>query len=235
MSTELLPYTSSQLSSALALVESGKLTLAQAVLQLSAPVEVPQSAPVAYKVPQISDTQRAALTLLPSVYGSVVPNERRELTQQEVTALLTERNTLDQVLAFAKKRKEDSIRETLANHFDVAAERKGVTDALRDDKGHYILDDTREVEAGGTGEKFTFSASNPSPEISSADLEAAHLAGDISREDYLSITSEPTVKRVFNEDKARKAIKANPDLLGKIAAATKPGKRINTLRVAKAG
>lgn len=239
MTTDVTPYDSAVLTDALALVESGKITLAEAALRVreAGTVEVaPTRKVVAFKVAAITEAQRASLTALPSVYGQVVPTERRILTPVEITALMRERDEIDAVLALAKKRKEGTLRETLANHFDVALEDNEGFDPETpiDDKGHYICSTPQEVEAEGTGRKFVMSASNPSPTVDSALLEAAHLAGIISRPDYLALTSLPEVARVFDQDKARKAIKANPALLSLVARAAKAGTPVNTLRISNA-
>jgi hypothetical protein len=239
MTTATVPYTSQALTDALARVESGEITLAEAALALRESTSLsraPRRAVVAFTVPDITEGQRDDLTALPGVYGSVVPTERRTLEPAEITALMQERERIDSVLAFAKKRKEESLRETVANHFDVAYEASEDFDPETpvDPKGHYIFAEEAVAEAPGTGKKFVMKASNPSPTIDSAMLEKAFENGDFSRADYLALTTVPPVARVFNQEKAQKAIKDNPALLGIIARAAKAGTPVNTLRIANA-
>jgi hypothetical protein len=239
VSTETTLYDSTVLTDALAKIERGDLTIAEAALAVRTAGTVapaPRRTVVSFKVPAITEAQRDDLTALPGVYGSVVPTERRDLEPAEITALMQERERIDSVLAFAKKRKEETIRETLANHFDVAYEQSEDFDPETpvDPKGHYIFTDEMEADAPGTGKKFVMKASNPSPTIDNALLEQAFDNGDFSRSDYLSITSVPPVARVFDQQRAQKAIKANPALLGLIATAAKAGTPVNTLRIANA-
>jgi hypothetical protein len=179
----------------------------------------------------LSEDHRKALRELPRVYGVVAPTESRLLTDSELLAVTDERAVLDTILSLADTRKKGSLRETVAFHFDRMAEASGLADgADRDDKGHVLV--KQELPVPERGVKWQALVSEGSPRVDSAALLEAHSKGEISREDYLALTSVPEVPRVFDEEKARKAIKKNPRLLFALAQATKPGGKTLTIKTA---
>lgn len=179
----------------------------------------------------LSDEHRKALKALPGVYGVVAPETARLLTDEELLQITDERDVLDTILSLADTRKKGSLRETVAFHFDRMAEASGAaTDADRDDKGHVLV--KQELPVPERGIKWQALVAEGSPRVDSAALLEAHSKGEISREDYLALTSVPEVPRVFDEEKARKAIKKNPRLLFALAQATKPGGKTLTIKTA---
>lgn len=192
------------------------------------------TAPEKLKVAALTEAHRKAIESLPEVYGSVTPDTPRRLSDEELSAIVDERTVVDTLLTLLKNRKDKSVRETLAYHLDRLAEEEGLVDkdTPTDDSGHYYV--KQDVEAPGTGKKVQRIVSDPTPSVSSKMLEDLHKEGVLDRQEYLAITSLPTVARVFDEAKARKAIRDNPALLNKIAqAVTRPTPTI-TIKVEKA-
>ena len=227
------------------------MTLTEAAGDLIGPVapEGPGSEVVPFpdvpKTPILTDEDKAALAKLPSVFGKVLVEERRSLAGQEIADLFEERETVRQVMDVLKGR-VDVINENVRTHVDVDAEERGVAvpkdyvrsgrvlaeATPRDAAGHYIFaskgNPTR-VNIPGTNQAFSLEYRAGSD--GGAYIDANHLldlleAGEITRDQYLSLTSE---RRVFDEDKATKAIIKDPSLLGIIAkitrrsSPTKPG------------
>jgi hypothetical protein len=192
-------------------------------------VEQGQPAPPA----PITDDLRKAVAKLPEVFGSVVPNKVRALTPSERVALIEERETIDVILSTLKSRKDEGIRETLANDVDQRIEttlpEAELATLAKDETGHYLHEQyipvpdksvriAREIRVG-------------SPTISQEKLLEAFEEGKLSREEYLACTREV---RVFDETKARKAIERNPELLAKLAEyATEPGKSVGAIYIRK--
>jgi len=191
--------------------------------------------PQEVKVPTLTKAHTEALARLPEVFGKVRVTEPRRLTDEELTALVEERETIDTLMAVLKKRKEETLRENLANHLDRVAESEGLVNpesAETNDAGHYLV--KQDFPVDGTDKKVQAIVSEGRPLVDSARLEELHQQGHISRADYLAITSVPPVARVFDADKARKAILKNPALLNAIAPATRKPKKTLTIKVAKA-
>lgn len=204
------------------LVAAGKLSLLDALKQVRELPALPE--PKAVRVAPITDGQRAALARLPEVYGQVVPKTPRMLKPLELSKLAEERDTIDEILALVKERKDVSIREAVLNHFDLAAERDhGATPGVTpvDANGHYLARDEAnrnlEIPVPDRDEKWVWQVSDGSVQISSAQLQAAYKAGAITREQWMAITKPAEVKREFDEPAARTAIRENPDLMLLIA------------------
>jgi hypothetical protein len=218
-------------------VERGKATFGEALVAVlgdrlpEAEVTPKPVAPI-----KITDEHRAALTRIVEQYGLVAPETPRRLTLDEQVAIVEERETIDVILGLLAKRKDTSIREALANHLDrLAEEEAGGPEAARarhgvNKDGHYTV--KQDVPVDGTTHKIQGIVGEPKPSISNEALLSAYEKGDLTRAEYLSITRESL--RVFDESKAREAIKKQPGLLFKIAKTTaKPAKTL-TIKVGNA-
>ena len=214
----------------------GKISFAEAVAKvLDDAVAVEKVTPKAETPVPITDEHRAALARVVEVYGKVAPHTPRLLTAAEQRDIVDERQVIDTVLTLLAKRKDTSIRETIANHLDKVAEKDGVADkdTERDAKGHYVL--KQSVPVPETSAALQRIVSEPKPSISNQLLHDLWQDGTLTREEYLSLTVVPEVQRVFDEDKARKAIKKDPALLAKIAKATTARAKTTTIKVGKSG
>lgn len=212
-------------------IAQGKATFADLLKAMVSPgPETEESLTVAPPKPlSITPEHRAALNRLPEVYGKVAPTEARALTEPEQRDLIEERQTVDLLLGLLKSRKDEGIREIIANHLDSLVDDEG---AEQDSKGHFLV--KQDVPVQGTGFKFQRTVSEPAPSMpSAADLLAAHERGELSREQYLSLTEVPEVPRVFSEAKARKAIAKDPSLMLTLARLSHPGRKIGTIKVGK--
>lgn len=190
----------------------------------------------------LEEKHRKALALLPKVFGKVVVDKRRRLTSDEIATLHEERETVKTVMGVLEGR-ADAIAENIRHHVDVQAEKDGLADpetTLRDAQGHYILarpQNPTRVNIPGTNEAFSLEYRSGSTGTASVDnnlLLDLYESGKISREEYLAVTAE---RRVFDEEKATKAVIKNPALLDVIKQATvrsRPGKPGTSLFVRKA-
>lgn len=181
----------------------------------------------------ISPDQREALEKVGKVFGAVVPDQRRMLKPAEVTALIDERQTLDEIRKMAESRNE-GIRATIFNHLDVEVEEQGAAEeAQRDAKGHYLV----KGEVRGTPDtdhRFTREIRNSSPSLDASALEALAKDDeypDFTWDDYLSMTTQT---RVMDENKVMLALKKNPHLVTAIAKATRPGGTTASMYLRKA-
>lgn len=224
-----------QVQDGLTLIASGKKTFSDLLAAV-----VGDRIPVASKkldppnVPEITDEHRAALTSIVDLYGQVAPTEARSLTPDELTAVAREREAIDTITKFLGARKDNGIREIVSNHFDVKAETERgarrtpktettpdgeeriVEDATdTDSRGHYVLKDTQ--TAPGTGNRFERRTAESKPKVTSATIDKAYKAGQITRAEYLSMTEVPEVPRALSEEKMRKAMKKDPGLLFRLA------------------
>jgi hypothetical protein len=119
---------------------------------------------------------------------------------------------------------------------DVTAEETGRTDANtpRDLKGHYVVAAKGEPERlpiPGTNQAWSREFRSGSASVDGSRLLDMYEAGDISREDYLSFTRE---MRVFDEEKALKAINDDPKRLEILARLAVPGRPSTAMFVRKA-
>jgi hypothetical protein len=209
-------------------LRNGEATLQQVVSGLVAPLpeEAVTLVPSVPRTRVLTDDDRKALAKLPKVFGQVVVEERRVLTGAEIATLHEEREVVKKVTEVLTGR-VDVINSNIRHHVDVAAEAEGLVDedTPRDKDGHYILaskgNPTR-VPIPGTNEDFSLeyrSGKDNGVFIDSNDLLDLYDDGKISREDYLALTREV---RVFDEDKAAKAVLKDERLLEVIAMAAKP-------------
>ena len=209
-------------------IRDGKITLAEVVAILSPPeaevVPAPSKPPLPVAItPKVAE----ALKQLPAVFGSVVPDERRILSDAELTKLLEERDTIDSIIKTLTERKEKSIRTTVLNHLDVALEdelseqpeRLAATD--RDKEGHYYH--SAKANVGDTGKAFSWEVQDGSSVLSPEKLKELDEAGEIDHKLYLEIT---TPVRVINEQKLLLAMGQQPEeVLATIKAASIPGSK----------
>lgn len=164
--------------------------------------------------PAISQAQEEALATLVQVFGSVVPETVRALSETEVGDLLLERRVLTEIETLAKDRKSD-IRTTVLNHLDtVYADDPSIP---RDKEGHVLIKDT--VETPDDSECFSWEIRNSGGDLDEARLKALEEQGVISHDDYLAMTEQV---RVVNPNRVLEVLKAKPSLLDALAQATTP-------------
>lgn len=194
--------------------------------------------PAVPQTPILTDEDKEALALLPQVFGKVLVDERRTLEPQEIADLYKERETVKKVVEVLAGR-ADVINENIRAHVDVDMEARGIavpkdfvrsgtvlTEATpRDAAGHYIFakkgEPTR-VNIPGTNKAFSLeyrAGKDGGVQIEANLLLDLYEAGKITREQYLAVTSE---RRVFDEEKATKAIVKDPSLLAVIQLVTRP-------------
>lgn len=170
--------------------------------------EVPETAMITPEV-------REALKALPRVFGKVIVEERRALQDAEIGDVYAEYKNI-RTIGDTLKQREEVLKENIRTHIDVRAEGNGVNDADLDDSGHYLLPtkgNPVRVSIPNSNEQFSLeyrSGRAGKTAISSEALLDAYEEGTITREQYLSLTRE---RRVFDEEKASKAVLADPSLL----------------------
>jgi hypothetical protein len=232
---ELVPETSdldTLVRAAVAEINKGSITLVD-LLKTLAPTPTSEVMSATLPVPaEITQEQRDALEKVVEVFGKVVPTERRALVPTEISDLVEEKETLDQLKGMVASRHEN-IRTTIFNHFDVEAEERGIPDGTVITKdSHYALPG----EARGlpdTPQKFTRQISNVSPSLNLDVLRTLEEDPDVefSHKDYLAITDQV---RVLNEHKLMLALKKNPKLIVAIARAIKKGSKTASMYLRKA-
>jgi hypothetical protein len=214
-------------------LNSGSVTMDDLARLLAGTME-PESVPEKLPVPAIiTPTEKLALKKLPEAFGSVVPLERRRLTFFELTEIYGERQLLDTVETMVNRRKAN-LKLTVVNHFDVTLEKNDAVgpETLRQNEGHYLIPSSEPIPE--THQKFTWEISEGAPQISPMELQK--MAEDpecelISHDEWLSMTVIPTPRRVFSEEKAMKALRANPKLMEAMAKATIPGRKIGSFHI----
>lgn len=175
------------------------------------------------ETPMITQQVHDALVDLPHYYGKVVVDTRRSLTSAEIAAFYDEYRTLRTIGDTLKERLE-VVKENIRTHIDVAAEEQGAAGDYtpRDDAGHFILSSKGHptvVPIPGANEQFSleFRAGRAGrATISSAAIEELYEDGELTRDQYLSLTRE---ERVFDEAKATAAVVKDPSLVDVIAKA----------------
>lgn len=178
-------------------------------------------------VSPLTDEQKAALTLLPKVFGKVNTTERRKLEPAELGDLLDERVVIGDIGAFLDKRKE-AIRTMVLNHIDTAhADDKKPVE--HDSKGHVLIAEKVRVE--GKAKCFSVELREGTPDVDADVLK--EIAQDdaypeFTNDDYLAMT---TATRVVDEHKVMLALRKDPTLLRALAKATRPGKTTASLNL----
>jgi hypothetical protein len=189
-----------------------------------------------------------ALNALPAVFGKVNLDKRRTMTEEEILDVYKEHEAL-KALETALKDRRDNLKTYVRHHLDVDAEetnravpadvfdKKGnkiVEASPRDKAGHYVLGEKGKPERlhiPGTNMDFSREAASYKAALSGERLTELFEAGEITREEYLAFTREV---RVFDEDKARKAIAKDKRFLGLLARITERGGMRSALYVRKA-
>jgi len=227
------------------LIKQGQIALREgaslAAVAAAMLVEMPEVEALAPAVPTapapvvLTPEVKEALEQMAEVFAAVQPTERRTLTDTEVAALFLEREVVKQVSEVLAGR-EENIKEYVRNHMDVVAEETGRVDANtpRDTKGHYVVAAKGEPErlnVAGTNQAFSREFRAGSASVDGSRLLDMYEAGEISREDYLAFTRE---MRVFDEDKALKAINDDPQRLAILARLAVPAQPSTALFVRKA-
>ncbi len=214
-----------------ALIKTGSLTEILAALDSAKTTEVVVAEP---SLPvQITERQRLAIDTLPSVYGKVVPTEKRMLQPAEVTALAAEREALDELEKMVKVRRE-AIRTTVVNHMDESLF-ASLNDAERaaldiDAEGHVLT--AQKVAVPNEAKSFSWEIRESAASLDAATLTQMDADGEIDHDLYLSMTTQV---RVIDEMKVMAAIQTNPvKAISVIAKATKAGKRVGALYIRKA-
>lgn len=188
--------------------------------------EPPEILPLPAK---LKPEEQAAIDAVSKVYGSVVPTAHRTLTEGEIAALLTERDTLAKVKAAVERRLTD-VRLTVLNHSD-AAFKEGDTEGVvvvdgkpcRDKDGHVVRDADYLSSDDVTGTHFSLEPASGSPTLSESALE--RLSKDpevdyIDHKDWLACTEQI---RVWNPNKAMQHLKKNTQVLRAIREAMESG------------
>lgn len=177
----------------------------------------------------LSEAAIKAAKQLPDVFGSVNPSTVRKLTDPEKAKLVAEREVLTLLEKEVKNRRtgENGIGQIGHNHLDKITEAQCEADGTPlpavDARGHYLNKIADAVD--NTGQSLVREVRTSKPAISNEMLHQAYQAGDISHAEWLRVTATPETPRVFDEIKAREAVKKDPALLAKLAAyATTPAK-----------
>lgn len=165
------------------------------------------------------------LVKVPGVFGRVELDERRTLSEDELTALYEEHQTLDGVVKALAKRIED-LKEYVRTDMDVRAEEDNLAfpkDIVRgkatvakatprDRKGHYILAEGKgrpyKVPVKGTDRAYSQEFSQGKVTVDGDKLLDLYEAGEITRDELLAFTRET---RVLDESKAGAALRENPE------------------------
>lgn len=213
-------------------VQEGKVGFGD-VLQVLAPKPQIEPVPETLPIPKsITEDQNRAIDRIREVFGKVIPTVRRTLAPDEVTKLLDEKETLDQLKKMAESRHED-IRTTIFNHLDVEAEETGIPEGtFKGRSGHWVMGGEVRGESDSPS-KFTREVRHTAPSLNLGMLEALVDDPDVEfdRKDFLAMTDQV---RVVNEHKVMIALKKNPKLIHAIAQAINPGSRTASLNVRKA-
>ena len=175
---------------------------------------------------ELTPEQREALNMVPRFFGQVHPAEPKILDDDEMTALFGERQVLREVLEPLVGR-DEVIKEIVRHHMDLVAEQSNVAipkdivrggslvaeASPRDKAGHYILASKGNPERAhipGTNQDWSreYREGGISFANAASDLLAMYEAGDITREQYLTMTREV---RAFDEPKTMEAVRKDPE------------------------
>lgn len=220
------------LKAVIAKLNDGTMPLADVLKALVRATEpqAPAIIPPVPPVPAMTKEQQEAVERVREVFGKVAPQQRRLLKPAEVTALVEEKFTLDQLKKMAEGRLED-MRATVFHHLDLEAEaREGVVtdETPRDSRGFLALKGWAKGTPG-TGKMLTREVREEAPQIDGDALKAladSPLYEDFTHDDYLAMT---TATRVVDEDKFRLHLKTNPRIARVVTSALQKGKIISAL------
>lgn len=169
----------------------------------------------------LTENVLADLEILPKDFGSVLPTDRRKLTDDEVRDLFIERERIARIMKTLESRK-DAIAVAVKNHCDIEIEEASKTEGLpRDIRGHYLV--PSDIKIPKLGKRFTREVRKGAPTVNVEDLERLAKESAIpgfDHEDYLACT---TAVRVIDEAKSTVHFRKNPAVLDAFAAAMVPG------------
>ena len=171
----------------------------------------------------ITPAQQAAVARLPEVFGRVVPTERRALQPVEVTALVDEKITLDDVKKMAEARLKD-VTATIHNHLDVEYEAATpeAERTIRDDNGHYIVEGRSGAE--DREKEFSRETRQGSSVLNVEALKALDTGEPdalLTHAEFLAMTRQV---RIVDEARVLDVIRNKPALVRALNAAIEPGK-----------
>jgi hypothetical protein len=182
-------------------------------------------------VKPITGDMRAAIDALPAVYGSVAPDVRRTMTDDELYALMGEREVLKSVEQLVKDRAND-VRTYILNHADLMAEAEGLSKtAMREKDGHYAV--ARRIVVPESDMEWSIEPREGAASLDVMLLKALADSDDVpdfNHDDYLAMTKQT---RMFDEDKTLKLLADRPELVDVIQRATLRGKPSVTVTVRK--
>lgn len=174
------------------------------------------------KAVALTDQEKVALTAFADQLGTVVwPSSRRQLTKPELRKLVELLATTKDLKKLVE-RVEAGEKIALFNHFDVCAEKdtdNPANPALspRHKDGFYIREDTENGAVPDLPQKVTREVKSASVELSAEKLFDLVLAGEITREKYLSLTKQV---RIIDEEAVMREVKQNPGMIPVLKAAT---------------
>lgn len=212
-------------------VNDGSISFSDLLKTITPKVEPPAIPKAPPTVAVITHNQRVAIERLPEVFGKVVPTEARALQPVEVTALVEEKEVLDQLKRLVEDRHE-GMRTTVFNHLDLEAEQAGMTTtAAVDKRGHYVLSG-QALGAPGTGKKFTREVREGACILNTDTLKGLIDRPDLdfTNEDYLEMTTQT---RLVDEHKVMLALKRKPSLINVIRVATERAAPVASLYLRK--
>lgn len=183
---------------------------------------------------KMTDKFREGLRRLPEVFGRVQPEQRRQLTSDELEAAYAEYAVLKDVAGILAER-EEAIKVIIRNHMDLLAEARGLAGAgtETDKHGHYVVarkGDPERVAIPNTDLDFSREYRGGSSDLSEERLFELYEAGEVSREDMLALTVE---RRVLDKNKIMTSVTKRPSLLKVLAAITERGRPSTSLYVRK--
>jgi hypothetical protein len=207
----------SALSPVSAALAKGK-TLGEVLRGLVKPKRAVKPTKVAISA-QLSEKDKETFALLLNLYGGVNPQDRTKLTDAQLATIMEERKVLDQVASLVKNRTE-GVRTTVLNHFDIGFEESEQVDENTplDKDGHYLLEGTHQVPAPGTHWVFSWEVSQADPVVNTQKVyDLCHAEGSrFTHKDWLAMSYQPPVNRLFSEEKAMSYLNAHPELLAVI-------------------
>lgn len=182
----------------------------------------------------MTDKLRAAISRLPLVFGRVQPEQRRQLSSDELRDAHAEFEVLKEAADLINERFE-AVKEIIRNHMDLIAEAKGQAGANTetDKHGHYVVarkGEPERVAIPDAGLEFSREYRGGRSKVSEERLFELYELGEISREELLAFTVE---RRVLDNNKIMRSVADKPHLLGVLARITERGRPSTSLYVRK--
>lgn len=228
--TELVPVSPVSREMRVALKDKSLQEVTQ-VLTGIATEEAPEDFPEVPKAIEATKEIRDAMRTLSKAFQTVVVEDRRTLSTEEIAALGEEYEALQKVEKLIGKRAE-AVKEYVRTHQDVAAEEAGVAfpkDVVhngnviarateRDKNGHYILaakGSPNDLEIPGTTLKFSNQFSSGRVSENLAEIDRMYTQGELTKDEYYAMTE---VRRVPSAEKIKAFVlkSGRTDLLGRI-------------------